>query len=137
MEPSLLSSMHSEAEAARPGFIRSIERALKQQFSTMCGGVRVSVVSQAVVTRPPEITEVQLSLSAAFPVLQNAKVWPMGDNLENELEVGWMIFFRRLMTENHGPVFAVVAGWRDEASESASISVISKGKEVSFFLFWV
>ena len=81
-----LDEMHTKVLRTRPGFVKSIEREMKLVFSSMCGGVRVSVVSRGLLTYPP--ASCCVALKDIFPVLDGAEVVSMGDQIEKVCFIG-------------------------------------------------
>jgi len=81
-----LDEMHTKVLRTRPGFVKSIEHEMKSVFSSMCGGVRVSVVSRGLLTYPP--ASCCVALKDIFPVLDGAEVVSMGDQIEKVCFIG-------------------------------------------------
>jgi len=81
-----LDAMHAEVLRTRPGFVKMVEREMKSVFSSMCGGVRVSVVSRGLLTYPP--ASCCVALKDIFPVLDGAEVVSMGNQIEKVCFIG-------------------------------------------------
>ena len=73
-------TMHADVLRTRPGFVKKIEREIKTKFSSMSEGMRVSVVSRALLTYPP--AGCCVPLKDLFPVLEGAEVICMAGGLE-------------------------------------------------------
>ena len=81
-----LDEMHTKVLRTRPGFVKSIEREMKSVFSSMCGGVRVSVVSRGLLTYPP--ASCCVALKDIFPVLDGAEVVSKCNQIEKVCFIG-------------------------------------------------
>ncbi len=121
MSAPFINAMHEEVIETRPGFVKIIESDIKSKFSSLCQGVRVSLVSRAVLTYPP--AGCAFPLKDAFPVLEGAEIISLENGLEKDLEVGAVAFFRRMRSKAHGHLFLLVLGWRHKDAVDAIVGL--------------
>ena len=118
-----LEKMHADALRTRPGFVKLVEKELKLKISEMCDGARVSVVSRALLTYPPQSPSTIVYLEQVFPVLHGAEVMPLSKEVEQGIEAGSVVFFRQMRTVNHGIVFVFVLGWKHLDAADAALGM--------------